>query len=248
MDSSASAFEQANRAQIREMLADEDLHGKTLDWLRHSAQYEYSYHFTWLGLPIIQYPADILAVQEIIWTVQPDLIVETGIARGGSLVLSASILQLIGRPGIVLGIDIDIRKPNRAAIEGHPLAHRIRMIEGSSTATKVVEQVRDLAAGAKQVIVLLDSNHTHDHVLRELELYSPLVSPGGYVVVFDTAIEQMPTGSFPDRPWDKGDNPGTAVKAFLDQNDRFEVDHDLEDKLLITVAPGGYLKCVKAPA
>jgi cephalosporin hydroxylase len=229
------------------MAADEDLRTKTLDWLVHTAKYEYSYHFTWLGLPIIQYPPDILAVQEIIWAVKPDLVVETGIARGGSLILSASILELVGGPGFVLGIDIDIREPNRTAIECHPLAKRIRMIEGSSTSAEVVEEVRDLAAGCDQVIVLLDSSHTHEHVLQELDLYSPLVKRGGYIIVFDTAIEQMPAGSFPDRPWDKGNNPATAVRDFLGRNGRFEVDRELENKLLISVAPGGYLKCVKNP-
>jgi cephalosporin hydroxylase len=241
-------FEDRNRSMVEAMVSDAGFGTKSREWLMQSAEYEYSYHFTWLGLPIIQYPPDILAVQEIIWALKPDLVVETGVARGGSLVLSASILELNGGSGLVVGIDIDIRESNRTAIEAHPLAHRIRMIEGSSTATSVIEQVRDLAAETERVVVLLDSNHTHDHVLRELELYSPIVKPGGYIVVFDTAIEQMPAGSFPDRPWDKGNNPATAVTAFLDRNDRFEVDHDIEDKLLITVAPGGYLKCVKAHA
>ena len=209
-----------------------------------SARYEYSYHFTWLGRPIIQFPQDILAVQEIIWTVRPDLIVETGIARGGSLILSASMLELIGGAGLVVGVDIDIREPSRLAIERHPLAHRIRMIEGPSTASEVADAVHEIARGRERVVVLLDSNHTHDHVLRELELYSPLVQPGSYLIVFDTVIEEMPAGSFPDRPWDVGNNPATAVRAFLEQNHRFEVDQAIERKLLISVAPGGYLRCV----
>ncbi len=238
-------FEERNRALIGRMVADEELRRKTLDWFLHASRYEYSYHFTWLGRPIIQFPQDILAVQEIIWTVRPDLIVETGIARGGSVILSASMLELIGGPGFVVGVDVDIRAPNRAAIERHPLAKRITMIEGSSTAPEVARQVRDLAARCDRVVVLLDSNHTHDHVLRELEIYSPLVKPGGYIVVFDTVIEDMAAGSFPDRPWDKGNNPATAVRAFFAQNDRFEVDQALEGKLLISVAPGGYLRCVK---
>ena len=220
-------FDERNRVLAGAMVADEDLRTKTLDWLVHTAKYEYSYHFTWLGLPIIQYPPDMLAVQEIIWAAKPDLVVETGIARGGSLILSASILELVGRPGFVLGIDIDIREPNRAAIESHPLARRIRMIEGSSTSPEVAHQVRALAAGCDRVIVLLDSSHTHDHVLRELDLYSPLVGEGGYIVVFDTVIEHMPVGSFPDRPWDKGNNPATAVREFLGRCDRFEDDQAL---------------------
>jgi cephalosporin hydroxylase len=155
-------------------------------------------------------------------------------------------LELVGRDGRVVGIDIDIRPHNRAAIERHPMARRIEMIEGSSIAAEVVDRVHEIAVGRERVVVVLDSHHTHDHVLRELELYSPLVKPGGYVVVFDTIIEEMPSGSFPDRPWDKSDNPATAVRAFLGQNDRFEVDREIENKLLISVAPGGYLKCVKA--
>jgi Cephalosporin hydroxylase len=239
-------FEARNRRNVQAMARDEELGGLTRTWFERASAFEYSYHFTWLGLPIIQFPQDMLAVQEIIWSVKPDLIVETGIARGGSLVLSASLLELIGGPGIVVGIDIDIRAPNRAAIEAHLLASRIRMIEGSSVDPDVVQKVRELAAGRDRVLVLLDSNHTHEHVYRELELYAPLVKPGSYVVVFDTVIEDMPTGSFPDRPWSKGNNPATAVRAFLEHNNRFEVDHAIEDKLLITVAPGGYLKCIEA--
>lgn len=241
-----SDFEDRNRLVTQAMAADEDLRRKSRDWFVHASQFEYSYHFTWLGIPIIQFPQDIVAVQELIWRTQPELVVETGVARGGSLMLSASLLELIGGPGLVIGIDNDIREPNRIAIESHPLSKRIKLIEGSSTAPEVAQHVRDLAAGLERVVVLLDSNHTHDHVLRELELYSPLVKPGGYLVVFDTVIEGMPAGSFPDRPWDKGDNPATAVRAFLGQNDRFDVDKAIEDTLLISVAPGGYLRCVKA--
>jgi cephalosporin hydroxylase len=237
-------FEDRNRALTTAMEADADLRTMSREWMIRSAQYEYSYHFTWLGLPIIQFPQDILAIQELVWSVKPDLIVETGIARGGSMTLSASLLELLGGDGLVVGIDIDIRKPNREAIEGHPLAHRVRMIEGSSTAPEVLRAVEAIASGRDRVMVMLDSNHTHDHVLRELEMYSPLVKPGGYLIVFDTIIEEMPAGSFPDRPWDVGNNPQTAVSAFLAQSDRFEVDQEIEKKLLISVAPGGYLKCV----
>ena len=226
------------------MAGDETVRKATSEWFLGVAPYEYSYHFTWLGLPIIQFPQDIMAVQEVVWATKPDLIIESGIARGGSLILSASLLELIGGDGLVVGIDIDIRQPNREAIESHPLAHRVRMIEGSSTDPAVLRAVEALASGRDRVMVLLDSNHTHDHVLRELQLYSPLVKAGGYLIVFDTIIEEMPEGSFPDRPWDVGNNPATAVRAFLKGNDRFEVDQDIEKKLLISVAPGGYLKCV----
>jgi cephalosporin hydroxylase len=240
-------FEARNARLTEAMATDPDLRRLTRAWFDRVSTYEYSYHFTWLGLPIIQFPQDILAVQEIAWRVRPDVIIETGIARGGSLILSASLLELLGGDGRVIGIDIDIRAPNRRAIESHPLARRITMIEGSSTDAAVVEHVRRLVSGASRVLVLLDSNHTHEHVLQELRLYSPLVTPGSYVIVFDTIIESMPVDAFPERPWGRGDNPATAVQAFLAENDRFVVDEDIDRKLLISVSPGGYLQCVGEP-
>jgi cephalosporin hydroxylase len=177
--------------------------------------------------------------------VRPDLIVETGIAHGGSIIFSASMLELLGGDGRVVGIDIDIRAHNRAVIEQHPMAKRITMIEGSSIAPEVAEQVRGLARGRERVLVLLDSNHTHEHVLREMELYGPLVTKDSYLVVFDTTIEDAPEEFSADRPWGKTDNPKTAVREFLKTNDRFAVDKDVESKLLITVSREGYLKCVK---
>jgi cephalosporin hydroxylase len=232
---------------ISRMAADVDLAALAHRLFVKSCEYRYSYNFTWLGRPIIQFPQDIIAMQEIIWSVKPDLIVETGIAHGGSLIFYASMQELIGGNGRVLGIDIDIREHNRVEIEKHPLAKRISMIQGSSTDEEVVQQVRNFAEGkrSKRVLVVLDSNHTHDHVLRELKLYSSLVKQGSYVVVFDTIIEDMPTDFFPDRPWGKGNNPKTAVWEFLKTDDRFLIDKDIENKLLITVAPDGYLRCVK---
>lgn len=239
-----------------------------------SIEAKYSYNFSWLGRPIIQYPQDIVAMQELIWQIKPDLIIETGIAHGGSLILSASMLTLLdyceaveARKTLdpqavhrrVLGIDIDIRDHNRAAIEAHPMSHRIDMIQGSSIAPEIVEQVHKIAKNYKRILVCLDSNHTHDHVLAELEAYAPLVSPGSYCVVFDTIIENMPDELFPDRPWDKGNNPKSAVWEYLrrlkDEGRsaadvaplHFEVDKMIENKLLITVAPDGYLKRVAIP-
>ncbi|AKB38766.1 Cephalosporin hydroxylase [Methanosarcina siciliae C2J] len=205
---------------------------------------KYSYNFSWLGRPIIQFPQDIIAMQEIIWKIKPDLIIETGIAHGGSLIFYASMLELLGGNGQVIGIDIDIRKHNRVEIEKHQMFKRITMIEGSSTDKKTAEEVYRLAE-EKKVLVCLDSNHTHKHVLRELELYAPLVSVGSYCVVFDTIVEDMPAGSFPERPWDVGNNPKTAVYEFLKSNENFEIEKDIEYKLLITVAPDGYLRRIK---
>jgi cephalosporin hydroxylase len=203
---------------------------------------QYSYNFSWMGRPIIQYPQDMIAMQELIWDIQPDLIIETGIAHGGSLIFYASLLELIGGQGQVLGIDIDIRAHNRAAIEAHPMYRRIRMIQGSSVSEETARQVGEMAAGKQRVIVCLDSNHTHDHVLRELELYSPFVTRGSYLVVFDTIVEDLPDDYLPGRPWKKGDNPKTAVREFLGAHKNFVVDAGIDNKLLISVAPGGYLK------
>ena len=206
---------------------------------------KYSYNFSWMGRPIIQYPQDIMAMQELIWQVKPDLIIETGIAHGGSLIFYASMLELLGGDGQVVGIDLDIREHNRVEVEKHPMFKRITMFEGSSTDNDILESVKNLAKDKKSVMVVLDSNHTHEHVFEELRLYSPFVTVGSYCVVFDTIVEDMPGGSFSDRPWGKGNNPKTAVWEFLKTNDYFEIDHDIENKLLITVAPDGYLKRVK---
>jgi cephalosporin hydroxylase len=219
-------------------------------FMRESTRPKYSYNFSWLGRPIIQYPQDIVALQELIWAVQPDLIVETGIAHGGSLILWSSLVELNAACGgpqdaRVVGVDIDIRAPNRAAIEAHPMSKRITMIEGSSVDPGVVAQVKDAAAGRERVLVCLDSNHTHAHVLAELQAYAPLTSVGSYCVVFDTVIEDLPAGMFPERPWGPGDNPKTAVHEYLRSHPEFEIDHRIEDKLLMTVAPSGYLKRVR---
>lgn len=205
---------------------------------------QYSYNFTWMGRPIIQYPQDMIAMQEIIWRVQPDLIIETGIAHGGSLIYYASILELMGK-GKVLGIDIDIRSHNRAEIEKHPMFKRIKMIEGSSVSPDTIQQVSDIAKQHQTVMVSLDSNHTHEHVLQELKAYSPLVTKGSYLVCFDTIVEDLPDNYLPGRPWKQGDNPKTAVREFLKGNDAFVVDTEIDNKLLISVAPEGYLKKIK---
>lgn len=234
-------------ALLSEMGLDVDLKKQAFDLFLKMCRYKYSYNFSWLGRPIIQFPQDIAAVQEIVWRVKPDLIVETGIAHGGSLVLWASLLELIGADGLVLGIDIEIRPHNRLAIEKHPLAQRIQMIEGSSIDPAVLEQVYQVAVGHQRVMVVLDSNHTHAHVADELQLYSPLVRRGSYLIVLDTVVEDMPPDFFVERPWGPGNNPKTAVWEFLKHNDRFEIDREIEEKLLITVAPDGYLRCVKDP-
>lgn len=202
---------------------------------------QYSYNFSWMGRPIIQYPQDMVAMQEIIWSIKPDLIVETGIAHGGSLIYYASILELIGK-GEVLGIDIDIREHNRVEIEKHPMFKRIKMIQGSSISEETFNDVKTRTKNRPVVLVCLDSNHTHEHVLRELELYSTLVTRGSYIVVFDTIVEDLPNDYLPGRAWSVGDNPKTAIHDFLKSNRNFQVDTTIDKKLLISVAPNGYLK------
>ena len=237
-------FEKRNRKKINLMEKDKELKVKTRSWFDHAFNYEYSYHFKWLGRPIIQFPQDIIALQELIWKTKPDLIIETGIAHGGSIVFSASMLELIGK-GEVLGIDIDIRKHNKDEIEKHSMFKRITMIEGSSINKKIVNKVKKFAEGKSKIMLLLDSKHTHEHVLKELEYYSPLIKKGNYIIVFDTMVDDMPKNFFHDRPWDVGNNPKTAVKEFLEKNKRFKIDKQFEKKLLITSSPDGILKCVK---
>ena len=234
-----------NGAMLERMAIDAKLRKDALALFRELSRYRYSYNFSWLGRPIIQFPQDIVAMQEIVWRVKPDLIIETGIAHGGSLIFWASMLELLGRDGQVVGVDIEIRDHNRVEIEGHSLHGRITMIQGSSVHGDVVRLVRQIAQRRQRILVFLDSNHGHDHVLSELDMYSPLVTKGSYLIVCDTVIEDMPADAFPDRSWGKGNNPKTAVREFLSRNDRFEIDRDIEGKLVLTVAPGGYLKCVK---
>lgn len=254
-------FQRECSERILSNAKDENLQSLGKEFMCASIPPKYSYNFAWLSRPIIQYPQDIVAIQELIWNVKPDLIIETGIAHGGSLILSASMLALLDmaeaiESGIteidprssrrkVLGIDIDIRAHNRTAIEGHPMFSRIQMIEGSSIAQEVTERVHEIARQYSRIMVLLDSMHTHDHVLAELEAYAGLVSPGSYCVVFDTIIEDMPEGWYKDRPWGKGNNPRTAVHQWLKSHMNFEVDKSIDHKLVITVAEDGYLKRVK---
>ena len=254
-------FLMARDGAINDLGNDSSLKELAVRFVRDSAKHRYSYNFDWMGRPIIQVPQDIVSMQELIWRVKPDLIIETGIAHGGSLVMSASMLALLDYSDAVsrkatfapckatrkvIGIDIDIRAHNRMAIEQHPMSHLIQMIQGSSIRPEIVQEVRHLARDYNRVLVCLDSNHTHEHVLAELQAYAPLTSLGSYCIVFDTIIEDMPSTMFPDRPWGIGDNPKTAVKEYLSSHPEFEIDEDIQNKLLISVAPNGYLKRVSS--
>lgn len=272
MNSESDNFRKECIREIDAQGVDKELADLSLSWRQKARIYNYGYHFTWLDRPIIQYPQDIMAIQELIWSSRPDLIIETGIAHGGSLILSASMLVLLDYSDAaksghmldpsktrrrVLGIDIDIRSHNRTAIEVHPMSNRIDMIEGSSISPEVVKQVWETSRNYERILIFLDSNHTHEHVLAELEAYAPLTSMNSYCVVFDTSIEEMPDDAFPNRPWGKGNNPKTAVREYLrrlreegrNASDgaplHLEPNKRMEDKLIITVAPGGYLKRVK---
>ena len=230
--------------------SDSELTASAQAFTRASIKRQYSYNFSWLGRPIIQYPQDMIAMQELIWSIQPDLIIETGIAHGGSLIMSASLLELNavcgGNPDAsVLGIDIDIRSHNRAAIDAHPMSRRIRMIQGSSIAPEVIAQVHAEAAGKPRVLVCLDSNHTHEHVLAELQAYAQLATLGSYCVVFDTIVEDVPATMYPDRPWGPGNNPKSAVFEYLKTHDEFMIDKGIDLQLMISMAPDGYLKRVR---
>ena len=237
-------FKEEVLRNIAGLAGDKDVQALSRIWIREIARHRYAYNFTWLGRPVIQFPQDMMAIQELIWSIKPDVVIETGVAHGGSILFSASMLELVGGEGYVIGIDIDIRKHNRTEIEAHPLSRRVKLIEGSSVDDAVVSQVREMVGEGKKVLVILDSNHTHEHVLRELELFSPFVREGRYLVVYDTLIEDMPVDLVGDRPWGPGNNPKTAVWEFLETNKRFKIDKDLEAKLSITVAPDGYLVCI----
>lgn len=252
-------FEEESRKRVEAYGGDQAFQALSRDWLEASMRRQYVYNFHCMGRPIIQYPQDMVALQDLIWRVRPDLIIETGIAHGGSLVLSASMLAMLDmtdaiEAGVtmdprvskrkVLGIDIDIRPHNRAAIEAHPMASRIQMIQGSSIAPEVVNQVRAAAAGYQRVMVFLDSMHTHDHVLAELEAYAPLVTVGSYCVVLDTFVEDMPKQFFADRPWDVANNPKTATWEYLKSHPEFKIDTSIPNRLMVTVAPDGFLQRV----
>lgn len=253
-------FETDVQDRLKQAAQNTTLYKAAQEFLQSSIKSQYSYNWFWLGRPIIQYPQDICAMQELVWRVRPDVIVETGIAHGGSLILSASLLAMLdlcdaavsgeivdpAKPKRkVIGVDIDIRAHNQAAIEAHPMAKRITMIQGSSIDPAIVEQVKAEVEEAKTVLVCLDSNHTHNHVLSELQQYAPMVSVGSYCVVFDTIIENIPHDMFIDRPWGRGDNAMTAVNAYLKDDTRFEIDQLIDAKLQISVAPNGYLKRVR---
>lgn len=241
-----SQFESERAQDIKNMAADKELQQKSLDWMIHADKYKYTYNFSWMGRPVIKFPSDMILQQEIMWDIKPDLIIETGIAHGGSIIFSAAMQEMMGIPNSeVVGIDIDIRKHNRDKIEAHPMARKITMYEGDSTSAEMMKNIEKHMVGKKTVMVILDSNHTHDHVYKELLLYTNFVSLNSYLVLPDTFIEHFPKGYYSDRPWDVGNNPMTAMRKFLEEDSRFEIDKERGNKLMITEAIDGYLKRTK---
>lgn len=239
-----NSFENDKRINANQQSSDEDLQKLALNFLIASDKYAYGYQWSWLGLPMIQLPPDILVVQELIWETKPDLIIETGIAWGGSLVYYASILQLLEH-GAVIGIDVTIPQHNIDAIMNYPFSNRITLYQGSSTDPDIQNKVEQHIDKDTKVMVLLDSNHTHQHVLDELNYYANFVTQGQYLIVSDTIVEEIPKQDHRPRPWAPGNNPKTALSEYLKTNDRFEIDEYINNKLLTTFTPNGYLKCIK---
>jgi cephalosporin hydroxylase len=239
-------FEKRNREFIERMAGDQRLYDLAVEWMVRSVPHEYAYHFKWMGLPIIQHPCDMIAIQELVYQLRPQTIIETGVARGGSVIFYASLLELLGGDGRVIGVEVGLRPLNRRAITGHPMSRRIDLVDGSSISPAVIDQVRARTAErGGPVLVILDSDHTHDHVLQELDLYGALVTKDSYMIVLDTRIEDVPGSLYPDKPYGPGNNPKTAVLEFMKRSDRFVIDSAIDRKLIFSGAPSGYLRCVR---
>ncbi|WP_416898623.1 MAG: cephalosporin hydroxylase family protein [Minwuia sp.] len=240
------AFFEERQADIDRMGLDDELRQKSLDWMLHADKYKYTYNYTWMGRPIIKFPNDMVIQQELMWELRPDLVIETGIAHGGSIIFTASMMQMMGIDGEVVGIDVDIRPHNRAELEAHPMIERVTMYEGNSVAEEIVEKVKKHATGKSCVMVILDSLHSHKHVYQELIAYAPMTTRGSYCILPDTFIEFFPKGYYSkSRPWDVGDNPHTAMMEYLEETDMFEIDKARTSKAMITETIDGYLKRVK---
>jgi len=237
-------LEKSKRETAAAAAQNEGLRKTSMDFIVESDKFGYGYQWTWLGLPFIQMPQDMIVTQELIWQTKPDVIIETGVAWGGSVVFSASLLQLIGK-GEVVGIDLNLYDHVKDQIMSYPFSNRVHLYKGSSTDPEIVKKVLSHIKPGQSVMVMLDSNHTHQHVLDELRAYAPHVTKGQYLVVSDTVVEDMPKQEHRPRPWGPGDNPKTALRAYLKETDRFEVDPYVNGKLLLTYSPEGYCRCIK---
>lgn len=236
-------FEDLRRKSAREMASDADLRRRAID-IKVKAGHEYYWvHQTnWMGEPCLQLPQDMFALQEAIYKCRPDYIVECGVAWGGTLLFYATLLKELGGKKVI-GVDIFIPDDLRERLLAKaPFPGAIELIQGSSVDELTVEEVKKIIGADSRVMVILDSHHTHDHVIRELQLYGALVGPGCYLICGDTIIEEQPPADKRPRPWGKGNNPATALKEYLAGRNDFEVDRDIEDKLLLSNMPGGYLR------
>jgi len=243
-----AVFEKKMRAQAVALGRDQQIFEMSVRTLQAANNYDYPYLWSWMGAPIIQLPADIMATQEVVWATKPDVIIETGVARGGSVLFMASLLELIGK-GKVIGVDIDIRDHNRNLIERHPMAKRVILIEGPSTDAATLAQIKNEIPTGASVMVVLDSDHSREHVLAELKNYGPLVTEGCYLVVADTILGRLDSTQTPrnrSNLWLKGNEPLTAVNIYLGETDRFEVDPVINGKLILASSPGGYLRCLSS--
>jgi cephalosporin hydroxylase len=242
MSNELNEFYRLRADSISELSRSQDLQDMGVKLMRDSAPHRYAYNFDWLGIPAIQLPTDLIAMQEIIWAYKPEVIIETGVAHGGSLVFYASMLSLLGNNGFVVGVDIEIRKHNRDVLESHPMYDKIKLVEGSSTSPDTLAKIQALV-GNRRALVILDSDHSRDHVLQELYAYEQFVAVGGYIVVMDTTLEDQPDNFIVNRPWDKLNNPKTAVREFLNSRaGHWLADRKIDGKLLMTVCREGFLQ------
>ena len=238
-------FLQINEKSAHEMSLDKELQSKAMEVLAEADRHRWIHQTTWMGEPLLNLPQDMFALQEIIWRTRPEFIIEVGVAWGGGMLFEAAQLEILGGQKVI-GIDIFIPPDLRQRLSSHgKLSERLVLIEGDSTSSDTLSQLKELLGGSKKILVILDSNHTHEHVLNELRTYAPLVGNGQYLICGDTIVEYMPPQDHVSRPWGPGNNPATAVKEFLSETDRFVVDDKIDQRLLLSCHPGGYLQAVK---
>lgn len=238
---SKEEFLELNKESANKMYSNTKLQNKAIDVLISADKYRWIHQSKWFGEPLLNLPQDMFAIQDIIWRTRPKYIIEVGVAWGGSLLFESCLLEILGG-GKVIGIDIFIPEDLRQRLKSHNrISERIELIEGASTDSITLSKVKKILEDSKEVLVILDSYHTHDHVLKELQEYSKFVGKGNYLVCGDTIVEKIPEQEHRPRPWGPGNNPATAVSEFLSQNDRFSVDWEIDKRLLFSCHPGGYL-------
>ncbi len=240
----AAAFAASRSAWRSSLAGDAALRARAVDLQLAAEAHHYTYTWEWLGVPIIRLPDDVVVLQELFWSYRPQRVVETGVARGGSMLLDASLMQLCGATPAVLGIDLQIFPHTREALAAHPLARGVELLEADSTSVTARDAVRSFLGEAERAVLILDSNHTHDHVLAELRLLAPLLPVGGFVLVADTLIEEFPPHYYANRPWDRGDNPATALAAFVDEQPGFRLATDWSRRALVSEFRDGIIERV----